>query len=465
MTLDSRGDWVRTGYSSNVTPDMDGAEVTLFGWVQEVRDLGGIRFIILQDREGTIQVTIPKKKVAPEVLSKSDALQKRFSIGVKGTVKKTAMTPRGIEVIPKEIRVFNVAAEQLPIDITGKTPANIEVRLDARALDLCQEQNAAAFKVQHHALAAIRDFLFEKGFLEVHTPRIIASATEGGAELFPVDYFGRKAYLAQSPQLYKEQLTMSLEKVFEVGPFFRAELSHTRRHLSEFVSVDIEQAFANADDVMSLLEQVIQHTCKMVKEKCAKELASLKYRATVPEIPFKRFTYDEILADLKEQGVVIPWGEDIPTPAFRKMGKSPTDLTRTKGKVVGEPVQQDSGAFSEKYSRYYFITDWPTHSKAFYIKPKDSKPELCEGFDLMWRWIELVSGGTRIAEKNLLMERMKEKGLNPDSFKYHLQAFDYGMAPHAGWAIGLERLTMVLTGKKNIREVSLYPRDQTRLTP
>ncbi len=439
MMLDPIGDWVRTNNSSNVTPDMDGAEVTLFGWVQEVRDLGGIRFIILHDREGTIQVTILKKRVPPEILAKSDVLQKRFSIGVKGNVKKTSMTPRGIEVIPSEIRVFNVAAEQLPIDITGKTPANIEARLDARALDLCLDQNAAAFKIQHHALVAIRDFLFEKGFLEVHTPRIIASATEGGAELFPVDYFGQKAYLAQSPQLYKEQLTMSLEKVFEVGPFFRAELSHTRRHLSEFVSVDIEQAFASAEDVMSLLEQVIQHTCKAVQTKCVKELAALKYRATVPEIPFKRFTYDEILRDLKERGVTIPWGEDISTEAFRTLGK--------------------------ERGYYYFITDWPTHSKAFYIKPKEGKPELCEGFDLMWRWIELVSGGTRIAEKSLLMERMREKGLNPDSFKYHLQAFDYGMAPHAGWAIGLERLTMVLTGKKNIREVSLYPRDQMRLTP
>ncbi len=439
MALDSLGDWVRTSYSSNVTPENDGEEVTLFGWVQEVRDLGGIRFVILQDREGTIQVTIPKKKVAPEVLSKSDTLQKRYSVGVKGTVKKTNMTPRGIEVIPKEIKIFTTATEQLPIDITGKTPANIEARLDARALDLCLEQNAAAFKIQHHALAAIRDFLFEKGFLEVHTPRIIASATEGGAELFPVDYFGQKAYLAQSPQLYKEQLTMSLEKVFEVGPFFRAELSHTRRHLSEFVSVDIEQAFANAEDVMQLLERVIQYTCKTVKEECVKELSALKYKVTVPELPFKRFTYDEILNDLKKEDINIPWGEDIPTPAFRALGK--------------------------ERGYYYFITDWPTHAKAFYIKPKDGKPELCEGFDLMWRWIELVSGGTRIADKMLLMERMKEKGLNPNSFKYHLQAFDYGMPPHAGWAIGLERLTMVLTGKKNIREVSLYPRDRVRLTP
>jgi nondiscriminating aspartyl-tRNA synthetase len=439
MTLDSIGDWVRTHFSANITPEMDGAEITLFGWVQEVRDLGGIRFIILQDREGTIQVTIIKKRVAPELLSKSDTLQKRFTIGVKGKVKKTTMTPRGIEIIPKELRIFNVAAEQLPIDITGKTPANIEVRLDARALDLCQAQNAAAFKVQHTALAAIRDYLFEKGFLEVHTPRIIASATEGGAELFAVDYFGQKAYLAQSPQLYKEQLTMSLEKVFEVGPFFRAELSHTRRHLSEFVSVDVEQAFANAEDVMKLLEQVIQFTCKAIQQKCSKELSALKYRATVPELPFKRFTYDEVLSDLKELGVNIPWGEDISTEAFRALGK--------------------------ERGYYYFITDWPTHAKAFYIKPKDVKPELSEGFDLMWRWIELVSGGTRIAEKPLLMERMKEKGLNPESFKYHLQAFDYGMPPHAGWAIGLERLTMVLTGKKNIREATLYPRDRARLTP
>ena len=437
--LNSIGDWVRTHYTANVTSQMDNEEITLFGWVQEVRDLGGIRFIILQDREGTIQITIPKKRVAPEVLSKSDALQKRFSIGVKGAVKKTTMTPRGVEVVPKEIKIFNAAAEQLPLDITGKTPANIEVRLDARALDLCNEQNSAAFKIQHHALMAIRDFLFEKGYLEVHTPRIIASATEGGAELFAVDYFGEKAFLAQSPQLYKEQLTMSLEKVFEVGPFFRAEMSRTRRHLSEFVSVDIEEAFATAEDVMQLLEQVIQHTCKSVKENCAKELAALKCRATVPEIPFKRLTYDEVLAALKEEGITIPWGEDITTQAFRALGK--------------------------ERGYYYFITDWPTNSKAFYIKPREDKPELCEGFDLMWRWIELVSGGTRIADKTLLIERMKEKELNPTSFKYHLQAFDYGMPPHAGWAIGLERLTMVLTGKKNIREVSLYPRDRTRLTP
>ncbi len=439
MKLDSIGDWVRTGYSVDVTPFMDGKEVTLFGWVQEIRDLGGIRFIILQDREGTIQVTVPRKKVSAEVLSKSDALQKRYSVGVKGLVKKTAMSPRGVEVAPKEIKILSTATIQLPIDITGKTPANIEVRLDARALDLCQEQNTATFKIQHHALETIRSFLFEKGFLEVHTPRIIASATEGGAALFTVDYFGEKAFLAQSPQLYKEQLVMSLEKVFEVGPFFRAEESHTRRHLSEFVSVDIEQAFVDAKEVMVLLEQVIQHACKTVKEKCANELATLKHKLETPEVPFKRLTYDEVLDNLKREGVEVPWGEDIPTEAFRTLGKL--------------------------YPNFYFITDWPTRSKAFYIKPREDKAELCEGFDLMWRWIEIVSGGTRIAEKDLLVNRLRENGLNPEAFKHHLQTFDYGMPPHAGWAIGLERLTMMLTGKKNIREVTFYPRDRVRLTP
>jgi aspartyl-tRNA synthetase len=439
MKLDSIGDWRRTHYSVDVKPEMDGEEITLFGWVQEIRDLGGIRFIILQDREGTIQVTILRKKADSEVLSKSDVLQRRYSIGVKGIVKKTDMTPRGVEVIPKQIKIFSTATTQLPIDIAGKTPANLEVRLDARALDLSQEKNIAIFKIQHTALEAIRVFLFEKGFIEVYTPRIIASATEGGAALFSFDYFKRKAFLAQSPQLYKEQLVMSLEKVFEVGPFFRAEESHTRIHSSEFVSVDIEQAFADAEEVMQLLERLMQYVCKTVKGKCRKELSVLRHKIKVPEVPFKRLTYDEVLRNLKRENIEVPWGEDIPTTALRTLGKI--------------------------YPYFYFITDWPTHSKAFYIKPRDGNPKICEGFDLMWSWIELVSGGTRIAVKELLVKRLKEKGLNPESFRHHLQAFDYGMPPHAGWAIGLGRLTMMLTGKRNIREVTLYPRDKFRLTP
>lgn len=439
MHIDPLGNWRRTHYTGEIKPEFDGKEVIIFGWIKEIRDLGGIRFLILRDREGDVQITIPRKKVSKELLEKSDALQTQYSIGVKGIVKKTTLTPRGVEVIPNEIRIISIAQHPLPMDPTGKTSAEIDVRLDARILDLSREKNIALFRIEHTTLAAIRRFLSEKGFIEVHTPRIIATATEGGAALFPVDYFEKEAYLAQSPQLYKEQLTLSFEKVFEIGSFFRAEESSTRRHLSEFISVDIEQAFANEEDVMHLLEGLIHDVCKKVKEKCSAELSILKHRIEVPDLPFKRFTYDEILGELEKKGFEVSWGADIPTPAYRTLGKL--------------------------HPYFYFITHWPAKAKPFYIKLRDDNAELTEGFDFMWQWIELASGGTRVHDKEVLIQRLKEQGLNPESFKYHLKVFDYGIPPHAGWAVGFERLVMMLTGIKNIREVVLFPRDRFRLTP
>ncbi len=439
MKLDELGDWRRTHYSADITRELNRKEVIVFGWVLDVRDLGGLRFLILQDREGTVQITIPRKKVSTQILEKIEALQKQYSIGVKGMVIETDMTPRGVEIIPKEIRILGAAQQPLPLDVTGRTPAKIDARLNARVLDLSRDQTRTIFRIEHGVLEATRDFLSKLGFVEVHTPRIIASATEGGAALFPVAYYEKEAYLAQSPQLYKEQLVIDFEKVFEIGPFFRAEESHTRRHISEFVSIDIEQAFVTAEDVMEVLEEIIHYICEVVNVRCERELRILKHKVNVPETPFKRFTYSEILDGLEKEGIEIPWGEDIPTPAFRTVGKL--------------------------HPYFYWITDWPTKSKPFYLKPRKGKPELCEAFDLMWRWIELASGGTRVDSKNLLIQRIEEQGLNPDSFKYHLQAFDYGMPPHAGWAVGLERLMMMITGKNNIREVTLFPRDRFRLTP
>lgn len=275
MKTDQLGDWRRTHYSNEIKPELDGSEVILFGWVQDIRDLGGIRFLILQDREGTVQITIPRGKVDKQIERKAESVQRQYSIGVKGLVKRTEMTPRKVEIIPREIRILGVARHPLPLDVTGRTPAKIDVRLDARALDLCQRENRAVFKIQHETLRAIRDFLSKQGFIEVHTPRIIATATEGGAALFPVTYFENQAFLAQSPQLYKEELVLGFEKVFEIGPFFRAEESHTRRHLSEFISIDIEQAFATAEDVMQVLERLLHHVCKNVKERCKQELEIL----------------------------------------------------------------------------------------------------------------------------------------------------------------------------------------------
>jgi len=439
MKIDKMGDWRRTHYSSDIGPELDGQEVVVFGWVQEIRDLGGLRFLILQDKNGKLQITIHRHKVASEVVEKAESLQKQYSIGIKGTVKKMGKAPGGAEIIPNEMRIFSVSKQPLPLDITGRTKAEIDVRLDARVLDLRREENQAIFRVQHTALEAARSFLSKRGFMEVFTPRIIVSATEGGSALFPVAYFKREAFLAQSPQLYKEQLILDFEKVFEIGPFFRAEESHTRRHLSEFISIDIEQAFATAEDVMKVLEELIHPVCKNVAENCKRELKLLKHKVKMPKVPFKRLTYSKILEELEEKKIHIKWGEDIPTTAYRVLGKL--------------------------HPYYYFITDWPTKTKAFYIKPRDNKPELSEGFDLMWHWVELASGGTRIHSKDMLMKRLSEQGLSKESFKTHLQAFDYGMPPHAGWGLGLARLVMVLTGIKNIREAVLFPRDQFRLTP
>ncbi len=439
MELNSLGNWRKTVYTTDVKPEADGKEVTLLGWVKEIRDLGAIKFIILQDRQGTVQITIPRKRVSKEVLEKANSLQSQYCIGVRGIVNKTEMTQRGLEIMPSEIRVLGAARHPLPIDVSGKTPATIDTRLNARVLDLCQEKNRAIWKIQHITLTTLRQFLSGKGFIEVYTPRIIATATEGGAALFSVDYYEKQAYLAQSPQLFKEELTLCFEKVFEIGAFFRAEESHTRRHLSEFISIDVEEAFATSEDVMELLEQAALHVCQAVEKRCKIELETLKHKLPSPELPTKRITYTEILNELEKEGIDISWGEDIPMPAYRTLGKI--------------------------HPYFYFITEWPTKSKPFYIKPRDDNPDISEGFDFMWKWVEIASGGTRVHSKSLLMERLEEQGLSPESFSHHLQVFDYGLPPHAGWAAGLERTLMVLTGKRNIREVVLFPRDRSRLTP
>lgn len=439
MEIDELEGWRRSHYTVEITPEIDGKEVLVMGWVRDIRDLGGIRFIVLQDRLGKVQITVPESDVDEKTLSKSGSLHRQDCVAVRGIVRKMEKAPRGVEIIPKEIKILGIAKQPLPLDVTGKTPAEIDVRLDARVLDLRSDRGQAVFKIRHTVLEDTRSFLSGKGFLEINTPKIIASATEGGAALFPIVYFEREAFLAQSPQLYKEELIIDFEKVFEIGPAYRAEKSHTRRHITEFISIDIEEAFATAEDVMKVAEELMYHVCKTVREKCGEELRTLGHKVDLPQLPLKRLTYNEVIEELQKKDVKIEWGEDIPTVAFRTLGKI--------------------------HPYFYFITNWPTRLKPFYIKPRDDDPEISEGFDLMWSWIEIASGGTRVHKKEVLIERLKEQGLHPESFKYHLQAFDYGMPPHAGWAIGLERLIMMLTGIKNIREVVLFPRDRFRLTP
>ncbi|MEM2904978.1 MAG: aspartate--tRNA(Asn) ligase [Candidatus Bathyarchaeia archaeon] len=431
--------WQRTHYSTEIEPTLDGKTVVVLGLAASLRRQGGLLFLVLQDKNGHVQVTLHKDRAPVALWERLDRLEEQTFVAVRGTVKSIGKAPHGAEIIPEEVEVLAEPSRRSPIDLFGKKLPSLEKRLDLRSVDLRRPVAQAIFRIRHSALQAARNFLVEEGFLEVHTPKIIASATEGGAALFPLLYYNQEAFLAQSPQLYKEQLAAAFEKVFEVGPIFRAEQFRTLRHLSESTSLDAEQSFVAYDEVMTLLERLVERVVQEVIAHRADDLKTLGYALEPPKMPLRRYTYDEALKLLEAEGVHVPWGEDLGTPALKALGAV------------------NPG--------FYFIQDWPAAVKAFYIQPMDDRPGLSESFDLMYGSLELSSGGTRVSSKRLLAKRLREKGLNPKAFDYHLRVFDYGMPPHAGFGLGVDRLIMALTGQENIREVVLFPRDQTRLTP
>jgi len=433
------GTWRRTHYSSDLNPKLDGSVITIFGRVASIREQKGITFIILQDKYGKLQVTIKEDEASGEVLDTIKNLQEHSILGIRGTLKSIDKAPQGAELIPDEIRILDYVKSSLPFNPFKRELPSLDKRLDIRALDLRRPEVQAIFRIRNAASWAIYEFLRKKDFIEVNTPKIIASATEGGAELFPLLYYDKEAFLAQSPQLYKEQLTGSLEKVFEVAPIFRAEQFNTQKHLSEAISVDVEEAYVDYKDSMKLLEDLICFIVDFVNKKCQNDLEILKPEIEIPKAPFKRLSYNEILEILDKESVKVDWGEDLTTATLKKC--------------------------SEKISGFYFITDWPTSLKAFYMKSKKDEPRICESFDLMYGSLELASGGTRVDSREVLTTNLKNKGLEPERFEYHLKIFDYGMPPHSGFGLGFDRLIMVLTGKENIREVVLFPRDPSRLTP
>lgn len=439
MEKDKLGDWRKTHDSTEVKPENEGKEAIVMGWVEDMRDLGGIKFFTLQDREGIIQITAPEAKVEKELLNKIDTLNKESAVAVKGKITKADQAPRGVEIIPDEIRELNPADTPLPLDPTGRIKADMDTRLDARLLDLRRPKPMAIFKIKHQTLQTIRQYLISEGFIETNTPKIVGSATETGAMLFPLSYFDREAFLSQSPQLYKEILTGGFEKVYEIGPIYRAEEHDTRYHLNEVLSADIEMGFAGKEDVMEVLEEIIIKVFKEIKENASEQLEILEQELEVPEKPLTRLTYEEAIEKLQSKGEDIEWGEDFSIPEQRILGE-----------IIEEP---------------YFVIDWPTEMKPFYIMPQEDNPEISHAFDLLCNEIELASGGTRVHDKELLIERLKEQGLSPHQFKYHLKNFDWGLPPHAGFGLGVERLLMILTGAENIRECVLFPRDRKRLKP
>ncbi len=419
---------------------MNGSSVTISGWAHEIRDLGGITFLVVRDREGLMQVTLFKKTIDKNVLEIVRNLSRESVVSVTGIVKKEAKAPNGYELVPTAVNVLNKADSPLPMDTTGKVDADLDTRLDVRFMDIRRQKTTSIFRIRHLILKSIREYLDREGFIEITTPKVVATATEGGTALFPITYFEREAFLNQSPQLFK-QLMMSggLDRVFEIGPIFRAEEHDTRKHLNEATSIDIEASFIDNEDVMVILENLVKYVYIYVAENGKTYLKNLGVEIKIPETPFKRITYDEAIKIAKDNGEQIEWGDDLSTESEHSIGRT-----------IGE---------------HYFITDWPSKIKPFYALPYEDRPEVCRAFDMMHPRMELSSGAQRVHDFELLRNRITAQGLNADGFDFYLKAFKYGMPPHSGWGLGAERLLMTMLDIENIREVVLFPRDRKRLSP
>ena len=431
--------WKRTHYSKSIDSTTNGREVTIIGWISSIREHSNIKFITVNDRFGSIQVILKKGEYPAFLESEISKIRDHTAIAIKGKVRTEPKAPNGIELIPNDFRILSLANKNSPIVIQSRKGVGIDTRLDLRAVDLRRPYLQSIFNIRYSVLNSCREFLRQEGFIEVNTPKIIATATEGGATLFPIFYYDREAFLTQSPQLYKEQLTMAFENVFEIGPIFRAEPSRTNRHLSEATSIDVEKAYVDYNDVSEILERMILFLWNEIKDKNKSHLEYLKIQLPDLSFPFKRYTYSDLIEKLQRSGQSIEWGDDISQQKLSKLN-------------------------DEDMKLFYFITDWPTSIKPFYVKPKPTGTS-CESFDLMYGDLELSSGSTRIHDKAELIERMKKQGLNIDAFDFHLKVFDYGMPPHAGFGLGLERLMMSMCGVENIRDAVLFPRDIDRLSP
>jgi aspartyl-tRNA synthetase len=435
------GQWRRTHYSFEIDASLNDSEVIIMGWVSNIRDHGDIQFIMMRDRYGDIQVIAKKNECTEKLFRQIHQVKEHSSLAIRGRVRSQEKAPNGAEIVPLELKAFSIAKKAVPFMVQSKTSVGIDTRLDLRAVDLRRNFLQSIFHIRHTTLNAIRAFLIKEGFIEINTPKMIATATEGGAALFPIFYYDREAFLAQSPQLYKEQLTMAFDNVFEIGPIFRAEPSRTNRHLSEAISIDIEKAFVNYTDVMILLEKMILYIVDSIIEENKDDLRYLDLQLSDIRLPFPKYAYTDIINQLQKAGKQIKWGDDIPPQAIKSL-------------------QDDS------MNGFYFITDWPTSTRPFYVKTKSIESErMSESFDLMYGSLEISSGSTRINRKFELLERMKKQGLDIQAFDYHLRIFDYGVPPHAGFGVGLERLLMAITKVENIRDATLYPRDIDRLTP
>ncbi|MEM2371940.1 MAG: aspartate--tRNA(Asn) ligase [Thermofilaceae archaeon] len=421
---------------------MNSQNIKLSGWVNSIRAVGGIVFLeVIDGNSLNIYTVVAKKSKNLDIWQQASKVKIGSAITIKGTIPETQVSKRGLEIHATELKILTEPVDLLPLDPVGTTPALLDTVIEHRYVALRIARQRAVFRIRAIVASAAREYLESNGFLEIHTPKICGAGAEGGTTLFQLDYFGRKAFLSQSPQLYKQMLMCGVSRVYELAPYFRAEPHSTIRHLNESWGIDVEMGFIDGvEEVMGVLEELISHIFARVKEIASHELSMLGVELSELKRPFKRLDYSEALEILKSLGFKVEWGQD---------------LGSVEEKTIGELM------LKEGYNAY-FIVNYPWDAKPFYIMRKG---KLGIAFDLDYKGLELASGGQREHRYNELVENIRLKGLNPDDFSFYLKAFKYGMPPHGGFGLGLDRLVMVITQAQNIREVVLFPRDRQRLVP
>jgi len=464
-------EWKPTSYRSHTIGQvielgnsLVGTEVTICGYAETVRGRGAICFLMLRDGTGKIQAFLKKDNMDESLFDSIQSASRESTIRVSGIVaqKRPPKAKEGAPTPPPEYEV-NVssgevlaqASTPLPVGVIDDVQVGLDIRLDNRHLDLRRDHVNAMFQLRSRVLQYGREHLISEGFQEINSPKIIAAAAEGGTNLFPMKYFDTDAYLSQSPQLYKQLAILGgLERVFEIGPAFRAEKHDTYRHLNEFISFDIEGAWMDDEDVMGVQERMIFHIWSEVKKNDQHLIDAVnEYRISqekeavvveVPTLPFPRIPYCDAIEIVKEGGGEIEWGDDIES--------------------------HHCDLIAAKFPGFHFIPRWPMAMKPFYIHHKEGEEgasggQLSRGFDLNYGRDEMTSGGAREHRVDILEQNLRNMGLDPEDFSFYTDGFRYGAPPHAGWGLGVARLLMVLTGAGNVREVVLFPRDRSRVTP
>jgi nondiscriminating aspartyl-tRNA synthetase len=426
--------------------DLEGSKVRVCGWIHRIRDLGGVKFFIVRDRTGTLQTVFKKSELGEEVLEELEGLREECVVCIDGMLRR-APTKEGFEVAASSLTLLSRPLEPLPLEVHSSLKAGLATRLKYRWLDARNPLVSGIFVLKAWVARKFREYYSSQGFVEIFTPKIVASGTESGANVFPVLYFDRVAYLAQSPQFYKQFAVIAgFERVYEIGPVFRAEPHHTVRHLNEYHSLDIEVGFIESyHDVMDYVEGFFRKLAEDLREVEDVLEAHQAPRIRIPESGAPRMPIRKAYEILEsEYGKRISYGEDLDPEGE---------------KLLGSYVR-------EKYnSDLVFVIDYPWRVRPFYAMRKDDEPEWTYSFDLLFRGLEVVTGGQREHRYERLRENLKDKGLKEEEFQYYLEFFKHGAPPHGGAGMGLERITMQILGLQNIREARLLPRDTERITP